>query len=359
MATVPISTGKRVYTLDRAGPPPKNVAATDALNEILAKGQGQASVRTYALPDPPDVLSRYPDVAWIKKFIPCKTVAKALDLRVDRRNNAKCWRAENHIRGDVNPSLHLYEKKNRVRCFVCDDVGGLSCIDLVMGVLNLDFVSAVRWIAERFTVRSVRRGQPIGKRSAELFPLPFRVGVSASPYEILVRSGLFGVLKPAERSVLTCLHEFRDQETGVTRMSYRAIMRYSGVRAWSTMSSALKTLAKIHAIQVSQGPWIGRVRECSTYRVTLEDEKFLALCNETYSKARGEVTREREFRAELRREKNLQRAKKTPPQKIIVSVNTILGGYLAVPLHPSLQTKKKERPILKNRPRKSPEPVKV
>jgi len=33
----------------------------------------------------------------------------------------------------TEPSLHFYERRNRVRCFVCDMRGGHSSIDLVMG----------------------------------------------------------------------------------------------------------------------------------------------------------------------------------------------------------------------------------
>src|SRR5437763_16764218 len=90
-----------------------------------------------------------PDISWIKKNVKVLEVAKALGLRI-RQRRAKCWRPENHTHGDAEPSLHFFERRNRVRCFVCDMRGGHSCVDLVMGTLNLNVGDAVRWIAERF-----------------------------------------------------------------------------------------------------------------------------------------------------------------------------------------------------------------
>ncbi len=110
--------------------------------------------------------SSRPDIAWIKKNVSVLEVGKALGLRI-RHRRASCWRPENHTHGDAEPSLHLYEARNRVRCFVCDMRGGHSNIDLVMGVLRLNVGDAIRWIAERFTVPNVKPGWPIGKREGQ------------------------------------------------------------------------------------------------------------------------------------------------------------------------------------------------
>src|ERR1700730_1665223 len=83
-----------------------------------------------------------PDISWIKKYVPILQVARLLDMRVVR-GWAKCWRPENHRHGDANPTLHFH--RNRVRCFVCDEIGGHSNIDLVMGVLDTDLLPALTW----------------------------------------------------------------------------------------------------------------------------------------------------------------------------------------------------------------------
>jgi len=263
--------------------------------------------RPFPVPDIPDV--RDPDVSWIKKFVPIKRVALELGFRI-RQNRAKCWRIENHRHGDVDPSLRFHEKKNRVRCFVCDSRGGHSNIDLVMAVLSVDFRAAVRWIAEKFTVASVKRGRPVGRSDRAVSPPPFRVGTHNSDFDVLVRSGMFGELPSAERSILVTLDVFRDSDSGVTRLSYSGIMRYAGVSKRANVSRALAQLQKLHAIQISRGARIGIVRESSVYRVTLDDAKFLEHCDEIYQRDRQEIERDRQFRRELRLER--QRSGRTP-----------------------------------------------
>src|SRR6267378_363468 len=133
-----------------------------------------------------------PDAAWIKKNVSVFALARALGLRI-RNRRVKCLCPENHAHGDADPSLHLYERRNRWRCFVCELRG--SNIDLVMGVLRIPFGDAVRWIAERFTVPNVKPGRPAGLRVRE--PQPYRIGVHGSELEVLVRSGMFGQLSAA------------------------------------------------------------------------------------------------------------------------------------------------------------------
>lgn len=241
--------------------------------------------------------SSRPDVAWIKKHVSVFEVAKALGLRI-RHRRAKCWRPENHTHGDTEPSLHFYERKNRVRCFVCDMRGGHSCIDLVMGNLGVSFGDAVRWIAERFTVPSIKVGRPLGQREPQ--PATYRAGVQGSEFEVLVRSGTFGQLTAEARSILVTLAIFRDSDSGLTKMSYAAIARYAGIGSRTSVSKSLKQLARLHAIEIHRGARVGITRECSLYRVTIEDPKFLELCNEICRVSREQIAQERAYRKELR-----------------------------------------------------------
>jgi hypothetical protein len=167
-----------------------------------------------------------------------------------------------------------------------------------MQVLEIGFADAVNWIIERFMVPNSRPGRPIGSYAAHA--KPYRVGTCGSPFELLVLSGLFGQLSAAESRILVVLWEWQDHETSITRLSYRAIMRYAGVGSRAKVSNALKRLQKLHVIQISRGSRIGITRECSTYRVTLEDPKFLELCDEVCRATRQEVERERTFHRELR-----------------------------------------------------------
>ena len=165
-----------------------------------------------------------PDLGWIKKKIPIEEVARELGLEVTR-HRARCWRPENHRNGDADRSLRFHCRKNRARCFVCDQIGGFSTIDLVMGVLGCDYPSAVMWICERFPVPSAKRGSPIGPRSR--WRPNYRVGVSGSELEVLVRSGLWAQLTPSQQKVLPVLLAFRDEETRLIDISYRGLTRIS------------------------------------------------------------------------------------------------------------------------------------
>lgn len=116
-----------------------------------------------------------------------------------------------------------------------------------MGVLGIRFGEAVRWIAERFPVLNAKPGRPVGSRSGDSV-LPYRIGAGGSEFEILVRSGVFGQLSAAERSILIVLAIFRDADSGLIRMSYAAISRYSGTKSRASISKSLKRLARLHAI---------------------------------------------------------------------------------------------------------------
>ena len=276
----------------------------------------------------------------MKKHVSILAIARALGLTI-RRGKAKCWRTENHRHGDVDPSLSFFEKRNRCRCFVCDMRGGHSNVDLVMHVLGFDLGSAVQWIAEHFSVPNVKVGRPAGKALAS--PAPYRVGVHGSEWEVIVRSGIWGAMTAAERSILVVLDYFKDPETALTRLSYRAIMRYSGVAKTGNVSEAIKELARMHALHILPGSRIGVTRECSTYRVTLTDPEFLEICNEIYTSARNEIAQEREYRASQKRER--QRAARKLPGKSsnspaaslqIVAQNTNTAGGLRPPDPPHI-----------------------
>jgi hypothetical protein len=273
--------------------------------------------------------SSKPDISWIKKNVPILAVALALGLRI-RHRRTKCWRVENHRHGDVDPSLSFFEKRNRCRCFVCDMKGGHSNVDLVMGVLDYDLGSAVLWIAERFPVPNVKVGRPAGNTLPSA--MPYRVGVHGSEWEVIVRSGMWAAMSAAERSILVVLDYFKDSESGLTRLSYRAIMRYSGVKKMANVSNAIKELSRMHALQVSRGQRIGITRECSTYRPTLDNPKFLEICNAVFTDARQEIEQEREYRASQKRDRERVARKPNGPSLQVVTQNTNTGGGLRPPV---------------------------
>ena len=76
--------------------------------------------------------------------LPIEGGAERLGLRVTR-HHCLC-----PFHDDTHPSLSFLVRKNSFKCFVCGKSGGT--IDLVMGVLHLDFLDACRWLANEHNV---------------------------------------------------------------------------------------------------------------------------------------------------------------------------------------------------------------
>ena len=72
--------------------------------------------------------------------LPIEGVAERLGLQVSRH---KCLCP---FHPDKHPSLSFSVRRNRYRCFVCEASGGT--IDLVMHLLNKDFLEACHWLAD-------------------------------------------------------------------------------------------------------------------------------------------------------------------------------------------------------------------
>jgi hypothetical protein len=113
-------------------------------------------------------------------------------------------------------------------------------------------------------------------------------------------------------------------------------MRYSGVAKLANVSSAIKELKKNHALQPEPGLRRGLVRECSTYRVTLTDPKFLERCNEIFISARKEIAQERQYRASLKAKRQRDTCKGSGPSLPVVSQNTKTKGGFHAPVPPVL-----------------------
>ncbi|MCH3982596.1 MAG: CHC2 zinc finger domain-containing protein [Prevotella sp.] len=86
--------------------------------------------------------------------LPIEGVAERLGLRVTR-HHCLC-----PFHDDTHPSLSFLVRKNTFKCFVCGKSGGT--IDLVMGVLHVDFIDACRWLADAQNVVLTQR-KPVEK----------------------------------------------------------------------------------------------------------------------------------------------------------------------------------------------------
>lgn len=239
------------------------------------------------------------DLEYIRSKVSVAEIAKELGLEV-KGNTARCWRVENHAHGDADPSIRFQLKKNRWRCFVCDEKGAASTFDLVMSVLGCDFRSAVNWITERWPVPSAPRGRHVKKRQG--WNPAYRAGMSGDPLELVIRSGLWAQLTKAQQAILPVLLRFVDQETGLAQISYRGIMRYANVRSSATVAAAIKRFCRsFHMLEIERRLDAEGFRSCSRYRFTFEDPSFLVLLREIYLKHGEEIRLERTFRSEERK----------------------------------------------------------
>jgi|ERR1017187_304656 hypothetical protein len=235
-----------------------------------------------------------PDFEYIRAKISVVAVARELGLNVIGYR-ARCWRTENHRNGDAKPSLSFQKKTNRGMCFVCDQ-HTWSTIDLVMLYCGCERREAVSWIASRFPVPHLPPGSQIKKKEA-WFPR-FHSGVDENVLTMLVRSGIWSELTHAERSILPPLVTFAGRDTGIAEISYRGLMRYSGVGSPATIAAAMRRFERMRLLQVARKPGELLFRRVNQYRLTVEDPDFQALVSKVYQRQRDEINLEKQLRAE-------------------------------------------------------------
>jgi hypothetical protein len=241
----------------------------------------------------------YPDLQYIRKSVPIRTIAEKLDLDVKGRM-VRCWRPQNHEHGDRTPSVALDERRNIAKCFVCD-ARALSTIDLVMSVFAVDLPHAVQWITSQFKVPPAPKRRHIEHQ--ERWPEVFRVGTSGTALEILIRSGIWASLSPAQRSIIPVLETFADPQTHSVTISYRGIMRYAGIRSQSTVSAGLKRFQKLHFLRVGHSRELDGLRACNTYQLCFDDAEFLACANRCFHQQKDQIEHERELRRQARNQR--------------------------------------------------------
>jgi hypothetical protein len=247
--------------------------------------------------------SGIPDMRYINRQVPIADIARALDLRLDGAGKIHCWHADRHKNGDRTASVGIRSTNNTVKCFGCDFLP-IGPIDLVMDVLELGVGDAALWIAGHFKVPTL----PAGKRLAEPDRWRGRVGYERG-LGLLVRSGLWGRMSEAARSIAPVLLEMSekkeslDQESSI-RISYAGISRYSGIRSPNAVRRALTELGEAGFLRFPDAS-LGRSPErlASLYIVTPNSDEMMQLAHASSAQMRTEVVAERELRTRLRRER--------------------------------------------------------
>jgi hypothetical protein len=244
-----------------------------------------------------------PDMRHINRHLAVTEVAGALDLRLDGTGKIHCWHPERHKNGDRTASVGIRTVNNTVKCFGCDSKP-MGPIDMVMDVLTLSAGDAGLWISVRFDVPMI----PARKRIEE----PDRWRGQAGHYrglELLIRSGLFGVLSEPTRSIAPVLLAMCEKESPMDRefpiqISYGAITRYSSISSPNAVRKALLELNEIGFLKFAgadspRGP----SQPASTYIMTPNSDALYELAQAFAAQMKTEIAAERELRARLRREK--------------------------------------------------------
>jgi len=241
-------------------------------------------------------MAQCPDFDYIREKIPIVAVAQALGLQVNGYR-ARCWRPEKHRNGGADPSVRFHKAMNRGRCFVCDP-HAWSNIDLVMAVRGCDLRSAIQWITARFAVPPRTKGSHIGEREA--WSPRLRAGDVGTVIEALVRSGIWQTLSHSERSILPVLATYTDPNTGFAEISYRGLMRYSGVGSQATIALAVRHFQQMKLLRIVQMPGLRPLRRVSKYQLTFDDPEFQEMVAEVLHRQRAEIEFEKQLRAEER-----------------------------------------------------------
>lgn len=253
--------------------------------------------------------ARVPDLEWAKKHVSITQAADLLGMEIIGKQ-IRCWRPENHQHGDRTPSVGIHFQRNRVKCFVCDP-RWLSVVDLVQSRVNLDTYGALKWLDTRFEIPRIPSGKHLSEKSKGV--APFRVGTTGNRLEAVVRSGLWSEMSTAEARTLKVLDIFTDSETGLVTLSYTSLKRYSGLKSDASVRKAIVRLKNLHALEIIPRRGDDGFPGVNSYRLTLEDARFLTLLNETYKKTREEIEAQRRFRAEARIERRARISQRRAP----------------------------------------------
>jgi hypothetical protein len=145
-----------------------------------------------------------------------------------------------------------------------------------MEVRHEDFTAAISWIASNFDVSRIQVRKP------ELGVRRHLDGVT-HPIDYLVRTHIFGQLSLPAQTVATAMVAFSDHEGPAHKpwtvtISYRGLMRYSGIRSPNSISKAIKELQIIGWLQ-KHGGRVGVLRTTGAYTITPFSEKIEELGN--------------------------------------------------------------------------------
>jgi len=240
-----------------------------------------------------------PDARWINQKVDIRQVAEKLGIRASG-GKFHCWRPENHTNGDREPSVSCWEEANRLKCFVCDRPA-IGAINLVIELLGVEPSRAIDWIAQNFPVPRIPARRPL-QRGGDRFP----IGVGESPMDLLVRSHIYSRLSSPARELAPVLLALVDKEQAAAheprklQISYRAMIRYSGLKSPNAIRKAIEELSIIGWLHPVPNKLNGMVKRVGTYTITPYSDAVRELGNTLATEEQQAIAYEKAW-AQLRR----------------------------------------------------------
>lgn len=121
-------------------------------------------------------------------------------------------------------------------------------------------------------------------------------GANENLLTLLVRCGLWADLSGPEARILPALVTFQSRESDISEVSYRGLMRYSGVGSPASVSKALKRFEQMKILKVLRSEGTGVKRGVNRYLLTSDDPEFQALTVNLYQRTQRKIEAERELR---------------------------------------------------------------
>jgi hypothetical protein len=183
-----------------------------------------------------------PDFKYINR-IPIVKLARELGMDFGDNGKILCWHPDKHK--DGKPAfLRVLTKLNRVRCDACGSPS-MSVIDMLMDIGNFDSpLTAVQCFARElssFSVPNIPKGSHLNNPDALNVPPALK-----EPLALLVRSGVWSTLPVPVQRLIPVFLELTEWGDGVLEgtlyISNRAMMRYSGIGSFTSISQALTKL---------------------------------------------------------------------------------------------------------------------
>jgi len=216
---------------------------------------------------PPPYGDALPDFKYINQ-IPIVELARKIGMEFGDSGNMVCWHAERHK--DREPAfLTVLTKLNRIRCHACGSAS-MSVIDMLVDIGNFDSqLTAAQCFASELNAPKIPKGSHLKNPDALAVPPALK-----EPLALLIRSGVWANLSVPVQRLIPVLLEFTEWEEecleGTLRLSYRAMMRYSGIGTFTSINPALAELegigwaTRLDATRRGESP----IKNTAVYRIT-------------------------------------------------------------------------------------------